>query len=66
VIPVEIESARSGKPSVSFERAGEQHFLSRIQTANDVYNISVSPSEIREAAARPHGIGSASGSSGSN
>jgi hypothetical protein len=66
VHPVEIESARSDKPGVSFERAGEQHFLSRIQTANDVYNIPVSRSEIREAAARSHDIGSASGSSGSN
>ena len=33
VHPVEIESARSDKPSVSFEQVGEQHFLSRIQTA---------------------------------
>jgi hypothetical protein len=66
VHPVEIESARSDKPGVSFERAGEQHFLSRIQTATDVYNIPVSRSEVREAAVRSRDIGSASGSSGSN
>ena len=66
VHPVEIESARSDKPSVSFEQVGEQHFLTRIQTAYDVYNIPVSRSEIREAAVRSHDIGSASGSSGSN
>jgi hypothetical protein len=66
VHPVEIESARSDKPSVSFEEVGEQHFLTRIQTAYDVYNIPVSRSEIREAAEPPHDIGSASGSSGNN
>src|SRR5467141_750580 len=66
VHPIEIESAHADKPSVSFERVGEQHFLSRIQNANDVYNIPLSRSVITEAAARPHDNGSASGSSGSN
>jgi hypothetical protein len=66
VHPIEIESAHADKPSVSFERVGEQHFLSRIQTANDVYNIPLSRSVITEAAARPHDNRSASGSSGSN
>jgi hypothetical protein len=66
VHPIETESARADKPSVSFERVGEQHFLSRIQTAYDVYNISVSRSAIMEAAARSHDNGFASGSSGSN
>jgi len=66
VHPIEIESAHGGKPNVSFERVGEQHFLTRIQTANDVYNIPVSRSVITEVAARPHDNGSASGSSGSN
>ncbi len=66
VHPVEIESASADKPQVSFERVGEQHFLTRIQTANDVYNIHVSRLAIMEAAARPHDSGSTSGSSGSN
>jgi hypothetical protein len=66
VHPIEIERARADKPNASFERAGEQHFLTRIQTATDVYNISVSPSVVMQAAARSHGNGSASGSSGSN
>jgi len=66
VHPIEIESAHADKPSVSFERVREQHFLSRIQTANDVYNIPLSRSVITEATARPHDNGSASGSSGSN
>ena len=66
VHPIEVESAHADKPNVSFERVGEQHFLTRIQTANDVYNIPVSRSLIMEAAARPHDNASASGSSGSN
>jgi len=66
VHPTEVENTSAVKPQVSFERVGEQHFLTRIQTAHDVYNIPVSRSEILEAAARPHDNGSASGSSGSN
>jgi hypothetical protein len=63
--PVEVETARSHSPGVTFERVGEQYFLSRIQTTNDVYNIPVSRSAIMEAAARSHDSGSAEGSSGS-
>jgi hypothetical protein len=66
VHPVEIENTSADKPQVSFERVGEQHFLTRIQTAYDVYNIPVSRSAIMEAAARAHDSGSASASSGSN
>jgi hypothetical protein len=63
---VEIESASAGKPQVSFERVGEQHFLSRIRTSHDVYNIPVSRSVILEAAARAQGNMSSSESSGAN
>jgi hypothetical protein len=66
VHPVEIENTSADKPQVSFERVGEQHFLTRIQTAYDVYNIPVSRSAIMEAAARAQDSGSASASSGSN
>jgi len=66
VHPIEVESAPADKPNVSFERVGGQHFLTRIQTANDVYNIPVSRSLIMEAAAKPHDDASASASSGSN
>jgi hypothetical protein len=66
VRPIEIEGASADKPQVSFERAREQHFLSTIQTARDVYNIPVSRSVIREAAARLPKNTPDSGSSGSN
>ena len=66
VRPVEVESARVDNPSVSFERVGEQRFLTRIETEHDVYNIPLSRSVIMEAAATTLGTRSASGSSGSN
>jgi hypothetical protein len=66
VHPIETEDASADKPQVSFERVGELHFLTRIQTSHDVYEISVSRSEILEAAARPRDNGSASASSGNN
>jgi hypothetical protein len=39
---IEIESAHSGKPSVSFERVGESRFLTRIATVDNVYSIPIS------------------------
>jgi hypothetical protein len=64
VLPDEVESASANKPKVSFKRVGNQHFLSAIQTADEVYNIPVYRSVILEAAAKPHGTVSASGSAG--
>ena len=66
VHPIETEDTSADKTQVSFERVGELHFLTRIQTSHDVYKIPVSRSEILEAAARSHDNGSASASSGSN
>jgi len=65
VHPVEIESTSAERPHLSFERVGEERFLSRIQTKDDVYNIRVFHSLIMEAAAKTRDNGSASGSSGS-
>jgi hypothetical protein len=64
VLPNEVESTSAYKPKVSFKQVGEQHFLSAIQTANEVYNIPVYRSVILEAAAKPHGTVSVSGSAG--
>jgi len=66
VLPNEVESASAHKPSVSFRRVGAQHFLSAIQTADEVYNIPVSRSVTLEAAAKPRGPVSVSGSAGGN
>jgi hypothetical protein len=41
VHPAKIESAPAGTPSASFVLVGRRHFLSRIETAYDVYTIPV-------------------------
>lgn len=64
VHPVEVKSASADKPQVSFERVGEQRFLTRIETTNYAYEIDVPRSVIMEAAARPHESGSTTVSSG--
>ena len=62
-----VESSSADKPEVSFEQIDGQHFLSKIETANHVFTIPVSRSEILEATARSHSGTSASGrSDGSN
>jgi len=54
VHPLEIEDAPNDHPQVSFERVGEQHFLSKIRTAYDVYSIPVTHSEILLAGVKSH------------
>jgi hypothetical protein len=66
VRPIEMENASNDKPKVGFKKVGEQHFLSSIQTADYLYNFSVSPSVIlAAAAAKPRDIAPASASGGS-
>ncbi|HWO36927.1 MAG TPA: hypothetical protein VNO32_49750 [Candidatus Acidoferrum sp.] len=66
VLSTSVESTQADKPEVSFEHVGGQHFLSKIETADHVFTIPVSRSEILEAAARSHSGTSASGSSAGN
>jgi hypothetical protein len=49
--PTEMENAPDDKTKLGFQKVGEQHFLSSIQTADYVYNFSVSRTAIQEAAA---------------
>jgi hypothetical protein len=56
-----VESTRADKPEVSFEQIDGQHFLSKIETADHVFTIPVSRSEILEAAAKSARGTSASG-----
>jgi hypothetical protein len=64
VNPVEIEEAATYKPSLRFHKVGGQNFLSSIETADYVYNFSVSPSAVLEAAAKQHNTTAVSGSAG--
>ena len=59
-----VARASSGKPQVSFELVGEQHFLYSIRTADDVYSISVPRAAIIEATARQLRQDSTAGMSG--
>jgi hypothetical protein len=62
VHPIEVKSAPVKKAQVSFETAGDQHFLSKIQTANNVFTIPVSRAAILLASGKSH-TGTPSGSS---
>jgi hypothetical protein len=62
VHPIEVESAPADKAKVSFETAGSEHFLSKIQTADNVFTIPVSRSAILLASGKSH-TNTASGSS---
>jgi len=62
VHPIEVESAPADKAQVSFEKAGEEHFLSKIETADNVFTIPVSRAAILLASGKSH-TGTASGSS---
>ena len=66
VLPDEVESSSANKPKVIFKQVGNQHFLSAIQTADEVYNIPVPRSVILEAAAKSRDTVSVSGSAGGN
>jgi hypothetical protein len=63
--PAEMEDASDDKPKVSFHRVGEQHFLSAIETADYIYNFTVSRSLLLEAAMKQRGVVPASASGGS-
>ena len=65
VIPTEFEDVRAGKTQVSFEQAGGQHFLSKIETRDHVFDISVPRSVTLLASAQSH-TGTGSGSSDGN
>ena len=62
VHPIEVESAPADKARVSFETAGGEHFLSKIQTADNVFTIPVSRAAILLASGKSH-TNTASGSS---
>lgn len=67
VLATDVENIPADKAQVSFEQVEGQYFLRKIETADHVFTIPVARSAIMEAAARSHGVTSASGSSnGSN
>ena len=54
VLPNEVENAPAEKAHVSFETAGDEHFLSKIETADNVFSIPVSRAAILLASGKSH------------
>lgn len=60
-----VSETREDKPRVSFQQVGDQHFLSRIETADHIFTIAV-PKNSAPVVAKNQTSPSTSGSSGSN
>jgi hypothetical protein len=54
IAPTVVESNTTDHASLSFEHVGDELLLSKIQTADHVFTISVPRSEIMEAEAKSH------------
>jgi hypothetical protein len=66
VSATDVETIPADKGQISLERVEGRYFLSKIETADHVFNIPVSRSAIMEAAARSRNVTSASGSADGN
>jgi hypothetical protein len=64
--PTELETARDDNAHVSFQQAGDQRFLSRIETAENVFNISIPRWEIQLASGKSHTRAVSGNASGAN
>lgn len=62
----ESQETAQGKVQLDFSSVGDHHFLSRIETADNIYNLSVPRAEALLAAAPSKGMAASSSSSGSN
>ena len=60
-----VDTARAGRPGVTFQQIGDQHFLSRIETGDHVFTFPVSSSAAWQVALRKQSAPSGSGSSSS-
>ena len=67
VLATDVENIPADKGRISLEQVDGQYFLSKVETADHVFNILVSRSAIMEVARRSRSVTSASGSAaGSN
>jgi hypothetical protein len=65
VIPNNVEGIRAGKVYLAFEQIGDQHFLSKVESPNHLFNIKV-PHAAALLASNPSRTEIVSGSGGSN
>jgi predicted secreted protein len=54
IAPTVVESNLSDHATISFEHVGDELLLNKIETADHIFTIPVSRSEIMEAEAKPH------------
>jgi hypothetical protein len=62
----EVSPTREDKPAVSFQHIGDQYFLSKIETADHIFNIPVPAKATQVVAKHNQNSPSGSSSSGSN
>ena len=61
-----VEGAQTDKPSLTFQQVGGQHFLTKIETEDHVFDISVSKSAVLVAGTKSHGAPVGSATSGTD
>ena len=66
VHPTEVQSASADQAKVSFEKDGDEHFLRKIQTGDNVFTIPVSRAAILLASGKSHTNTASGSSTGSN
>ena len=66
VRPTEVQSASADQAKVSFEKAGDEHFLSKIQTGDNLFTIPVSRNAILLASGKSHSNTASGSSTGNN
>jgi hypothetical protein len=62
----QVSTTTEDKPALSFERIGDQYFLSKIETATHIFTIPVPKQQATEIAMKKQTSPAASGTSGSN
>jgi len=65
-LSAQVQDTPRLQPKITLEHAGDQNFLSKIQTANHVFTIAVSKSALAEAAAKAGGRSYLSGTAESS
>lgn len=54
-LTAQVQDTSRIQPKITLQHAGDQNFLSKIQTANHIFTIPVSKSDLAEAAAKADG-----------
>ena len=66
IVSTTVDSTREFKPALTFEHVGDQYFLSKIETAEHIFTISLPAKAAAEIAMKNQNNPSTSSSSGAN